>query len=253
MAKIHRVAEELIDDTYNLGRSQPSPGEKSFLPLTDVRSVISRYSTDSEVVLLDYGCGGSPYRELFPNADYRRADYISIMGLDYQVAEDCSIQCDDATFDVVLSTQVLEHVREPALYLSEAYRVLKPGGRLILTTHGAFYDHGCPFDFRRWTTDGLSFDLKDAGFKPEETFKLTANSRALAFLLRNFSWQLRKSRRSFWGLKIAFFKWILETRAVSFDRWCDQVTKSESLVESEKDGFPLYIGICALASKPKRD
>jgi SAM-dependent methyltransferase len=36
----------------------------------------------------------------------------------------------DDTFDVVLSFQVLEHVRDPQLTISEAIRVLKPGGRL---------------------------------------------------------------------------------------------------------------------------
>lgn len=41
---------------------------------------------------------------------------------------------DDGAFDGVVSFQVLEHIRTPELYASEAARVLKPGGRFILTT-----------------------------------------------------------------------------------------------------------------------
>jgi ubiquinone biosynthesis O-methyltransferase len=40
----------------------------------------------------------------------------------------------DATFDVVLSTEVIEHVPDPALAVKEFARVLKPGGHLVLST-----------------------------------------------------------------------------------------------------------------------
>jgi SAM-dependent methyltransferase len=40
---------------------------------------------------------------------------------------------DDAAFDVLVSTEVLEHLRAPFLVLSEMVRVLRPGGLLVLT------------------------------------------------------------------------------------------------------------------------
>ena len=43
--------------------------------------------------------------------------------------------------------------------------LLKPGGFLVLTTHGLFGDHGCPYDFQRWTADGLRLLLERAGFQ----------------------------------------------------------------------------------------
>ena len=44
----------------------------------------------------------------------------------------------DATFDLVLCAETIEHVQDVQLLLSEARRVLRPGGRLVLTTpaHG---------------------------------------------------------------------------------------------------------------------
>ena len=64
----------------------------------------------------------------------------------------------------MLSTQVLEHVTDPALYLSECFRVLRPGGRMLLSTHGIFVYHPDPEDFWRWTCEGLRKAVTDAGF-----------------------------------------------------------------------------------------
>ncbi|MFL5304063.1 MAG: class I SAM-dependent methyltransferase [Polyangia bacterium] len=43
-----------------------------------------------------------------------------------------AIPADDESFDGIVSLQVLEHVRDPALVIREAYRVLKPGGYFLL-------------------------------------------------------------------------------------------------------------------------
>ena len=64
------------------------------------------------------------------------------------MGEDSSIPAADGYFDVVLFTQVLEQVPDPAHYALECFRVLKPGGSLIITTHGLFEGHD---DFQRWT------------------------------------------------------------------------------------------------------
>ena len=40
----------------------------------------------------------------------------------------------DASFDTVISFQVIEHIKNDALYLEEIARVLKPGGKALITT-----------------------------------------------------------------------------------------------------------------------
>jgi SAM-dependent methyltransferase len=77
------------------------------------------------------------------------------------------VPVDDASFDAVMSTQVLEHVTDPALYLSECARVLRPGGRLRLSTHGTFVYHPDPDDYWRWTCAGLQKVVTDAGLRVE--------------------------------------------------------------------------------------
>jgi SAM-dependent methyltransferase len=56
---------------------------------------------------------------------------------------------EDGEFDVVLCTQVLEHVVDLELTLREITRTLKPGGHLIVTTPFIFGEHNSPDDYRR--------------------------------------------------------------------------------------------------------
>lgn len=69
---------------------------------------------------------------------------------------------DDATFDVVVSTEMLEHDPTPWLSMAEMGRVLKPGGHLLITTRGnGFGEHNEPHDYWRYMPQagGLLLDL----------------------------------------------------------------------------------------------
>ena len=72
---------------------------------------------------------------------------------------------EDASVDLVLSTQVLEHVENPVFYLTEALRILKPGGKLIISTHGYWMFHPDPTDYWRWTSAGLNKIITERGFE----------------------------------------------------------------------------------------
>lgn len=116
--------------------------------------------------LLDFGCAEQPYRSLFsPDIDYIGADLPGNPAADVEVTEAGTLPVSDDEFDAVLSTQVLEHVRDPNVYVAECFRVLRPGGRLLLTTHGTMILHPDPIDLWRWTSDGLKFELERVGFR----------------------------------------------------------------------------------------
>ena len=70
----------------------------------------------------------------------------------------------DETFDVVLCTEVMEHVPEPQMMLDEIYRVLKPGRTLIFTTPFLVPLHEQPYDFFRYTPLALRYMLEKSGY-----------------------------------------------------------------------------------------
>jgi len=118
--------------------------------------------------VLDYGCADVPYRRFFAaGVDYVAADLPGNPHATLLLRPDGSVPLDDASVDAVLSTQVLEHVADPALHLREARRVLKRDGRLLVSTHGLMVWHPDPIDLHRWTCDGLRREVEAAGFAVE--------------------------------------------------------------------------------------
>jgi 2-polyprenyl-3-methyl-5-hydroxy-6-metoxy-1,4-benzoquinol methylase len=99
--------------------------------------------------LLDAGCGTG----WFSAAAAKRGANVTSMDVGpellKQVSKKCQTECvvgsileipfEEATFDVVVSSEVIEHVVDPKKALSELFRVLKPGGTLVLTTPNAFW------------------------------------------------------------------------------------------------------------------
>src|SRR5262249_30323997 len=117
-------------------------------------------------MVVDFGCGNKPYQDLFKKK-FRQYFGADLRGnVDAEIVIGCGgeLPIADASVDCVLSTQVLEHVEDPRFYLAEAYRVLKPNGSLILSTHGTWPFHPDPTDFWRWTVDGLRREITTAGF-----------------------------------------------------------------------------------------
>jgi len=117
--------------------------------------------------LVDYGCGNTPYKPFFEKHvnEYIGADLGVNTNATIQLKPEGQIPLENESVDVILSTQVLEHVDNPHLYLTESARVLKKEGRLIITTHGYWMYHPDPQDFWRWTSAGLKKTIVEAGFE----------------------------------------------------------------------------------------
>ena len=159
------------------------------------------------------------------------ADIEGTPDVDYIVGSHASmpiLDVNNESFDVVLSSQVLEHVDKPTDYLAECFRVLRPKGKLIITTHGTFEDHGCPADYFRWTASGLSLVLRRAGFDVVEAWKLTTGARAALFLIEHhFPWT---SRYKPLALCLAPLRRAIFSHRTWWHRQCDTVFKDNRVV-----------------------
>jgi len=149
-------------------RMRPRPWDTDWLVLRGMRRAIADFAqriASPGTVALDFGCGAKPYADLFTErgATYVGADLDS--GHEVEIRTDGTLAARDRSADVVVSFQVLEHVRDIDTYLMEARRVLRADGLMLLSTHGTWLYHPHPEDHRRWTREGLIGDLELRGFE----------------------------------------------------------------------------------------
>ena len=113
--------------------------------------------------VLDVGSGAKPYERFFvPYADA----YVGVdaaPGRADLVGRAEELPVDDASFDVVLCNQLLEHCDDPPRVARELRRVVVPGGVVLASTHGVAPYHPNPNDLWRWTHAGLERLFAAAG------------------------------------------------------------------------------------------
>lgn len=139
---------------------------------------------------LDIGAQNGPYAALFPNRvglDITRGHGVRIIG-DAQ-----ALGIRDDAFPVVLCTEVLEHLPEPQRAIDEMFRVLAPGGTLLLTTRFLFPIHDAPHDYFRFTKYGLRYLLRR--FEILELQEETDAVGTIAVLLQRLGMQAQTLRR----------------------------------------------------------
>jgi SAM-dependent methyltransferase len=155
---------------------------------------ISESSSNIHGNLLDVGCGTKPYRSLFKVESYRGLDIDSPVTRERGVADDLydgtQFPYQNDTFDSVLCNQVLEHVFNPDIFLTEINRVLKPGGKLLLTVPFVWDEHEQPYDYARYTSFGLNALLEKNGLKIISHRKLAADATILFQLINAYLFKL---------------------------------------------------------------
>lgn len=127
--------------------------------------------------VVDLGAGASPYHRVvsqhassyiaidFP-ASLPRHEPRAIAGLGGNLER---LPLGDASVDSVFSAQVLPHVRKPQAMAAEIHRVLRPGGHAIVTGSFGAPVQVEPYDFARFTPDGMAALLQDGGLEVLET------------------------------------------------------------------------------------
>ena len=75
---------------------------------------------------------------------------------------------EDASFDTILSTQVLEHIYNPFPLFKECHRILKKGGVFIVSSNMAYWEHEQPNDYLRHTQFFYERIAKENGFETAE-------------------------------------------------------------------------------------
>lgn len=130
----------------------------------DLKTVIDKYAKGD---MLDIGCGNKPYIPFFEGkiTSYTGCDIVqSDKNMVDIISPATDIPLPNNCKDTVFTTQVIEHVAEHGKLLSEAFRILRPGGYLIVSGPMAWEHHEEPYDFFRFTRYGFEHLLTTAGF-----------------------------------------------------------------------------------------
>lgn len=105
------------------------------------------------------------------------------------VADAHALPFPEASFEIVLCIEVLEHVKDPKCVIDEMRRVLMPGGTLLLTTRFLFPIHEAPEDryrFTHYVLRELCADFSSVMITPD-----TRPMTALGCLIERLVWQTR--------------------------------------------------------------
>jgi SAM-dependent methyltransferase len=156
------------------------------------RHVLEALGAHGRGRLLDVGCGSRPYA---PEPGIRVDRWVGLerdreryAGQPPEVwGSALELPFGAGSFDTVFSSQVLEHVPEPAQMVAELARVLKPGGHLILTAPHVWGVHEEPDDYFRFTGYGLAHlarraGLEVVGVRPMAGYWVTAGARFCHYL-----------------------------------------------------------------------
>jgi SAM-dependent methyltransferase len=144
------------------------------------------FNTKEGQRVLDAGAGEGNWRYLFPHANYITQDKcIGDAGWNYSnIDYNCditSIPLGEASVDVVLLIEVLEHLPEPLSALKELNRILKKGGYLYVTVPQGWAEHQVPHDYYRFTQYGLLYLLQKAHFQVKTIEKRGGYFKYIAF------------------------------------------------------------------------
>ncbi len=142
----------------------------SYLVRHELAKGLQRWSHEMRGVMLDFGCGTTPYRALFQVEQYLGLEIVAEghplrnknATLSYSGR---GIPLEDGTVDCVLMTEVLEHVFNPEQVLKELHRVLKVGGTVLITCPFVWPLHEEPYDYARYTPFALRHLSEAAGFE----------------------------------------------------------------------------------------
>lgn len=147
-------------------------------------------------LVLDAGDGECIYKKYFSHCryiatdmavgekiwNYNKLDFISDLSL---------IPLKKERVEAILCVEVFEHVKYPQQIAREFQRILKKEGLVILTCPLMSGLHQLPYDFFRYTPNGISSIFEDAGF---ETIFIQPRGGYFLFLnqeLRNFATDVR--------------------------------------------------------------
>lgn len=124
-------------------------------------------------VFIDIGAGQGNFKQLFSEVNTCLAlDFYPYHGIDVVCNFSQGIPLIHNFADIILLSNVLEHMSEPYKLLKECRKILVPEGTLIIMVPFMMKVHQSPYDFYRYTQFGLDYLLLKAGYNNIQIFPI---------------------------------------------------------------------------------
>lgn len=154
--------------------------------------------------LIDFGCGRKPYRNLFKVTTYTGVD-IEVSGHSHENSQvdvfydGKKLPFNDGHFDSMFTTEVFEHIFNLEEIMKELHRVLKKGGKGLITVPFAWPEHEVPYDFGRYTSFGMKSLLERTGFTVISMEKNGNYVESLVQLFNMYVYSLFSGTNKYWN------------------------------------------------------
>lgn len=158
------------------------------LTTKDLDVFLKEYKTDKKTLVAN--CNDSPYQDYFSNRI--KVDNKPGKGTEH-VVDYNKLPFPDESFDIVLATGLMEHLKDPWQALQEMKRVLKPGGKVLIGASWVFSLHDMPDNYYHFTPVGMEYMLKKEGWKNVMSKGSCGPMKTIGILLQRIGYQTKSN------------------------------------------------------------